>query len=378
MGEKKPFKKIFNKVVNLIMEEEVEIVDNGLDDVDSTITSEPVENSSKIDKKDEVKEVEQKVVEKEEVKEQIENKKEEVKEVKIKNKKSFMKPKTKTLEEDLFKNEEIKTTMELIKENPVPMVEIIENKNVKSSVSAKSDFKYEKAQPIADNVTNELTDEQKEAEEFHAKLDASELAIKKIRSSVLFKDIEFEVFGNGFENTFFELMDAIEENQILERSEKTSKMNKMLFELMKINADNEEEVYDCFMIIRHELHKAKNGLGEYDSRVHIRKETYEKYVLDYKIPELYENKEVRHLLLESDIRSFTELMSLVDTMYMELSRNSFITKEKRERMQNEYTDLLWYSSSICEILKNIELLKYDLYKLNNGLDEFSKTALALY
>lgn len=366
MGEKKSFKKLFNKVVNLIMEEEVEIVDNGLDDADMTVSAESVENDAVKDKKEEVKEVEQKEV------------KEEVEEPKIKNKKSFMKPKTKTLEEDLFKTEEVKTTMELIKENPVPMVEIIENKNIEPKTSTQSDFKYEKAQPMNNNVTDELTDEQKEAEEFHAKLDASELAIKKIRGSVLFKDVEFEIFRNGFESTFFELMDAIEDSEVLERSEKTFKMNQMLSELMKIDETKEEEVYDCFMIIRHELHKAKNSLGEYDARVHARKEIQEKYVLDYIIPELYENKESRNLLLESDLRSFSELMSLVDTMYMELGRNNFVTKEKRERMQNEYTDLLWASTSICEILKNIELLKYDLYKLNNGLDEFSKTALALY
>ena len=366
MSEKKPFKKLLNKVVNLIMEEEVEIIDNGLDDADITTSVESVKNNTVQDKKEEIKEVEQKEV------------KEEVEEPKVKSKKSFMKSKPKTLEEDLFKTEEVKTTMELIKENPVPMVEIIENKAVEPQTSTTSDFKYEKAQPMANNVTDELTDEQKEAEEFHAKLDASELVIKKIRKGVLFKDVEFEIFGNGFENTFFELMDAIEDSEVLERSEKTLKMNQMLAELMKIDENKEEEVYECFMIIRHELHKAKNNLGEYDAKVHARKELHADYVLDYKIPELYENKEVRSLLLESDLRSFSELMSLVDTMYMELGRNNFVTKEKRERMQNEYTDLLWSSTSICEILKNIELLKYDLYKLNNGLDEFSKTALALY
>lgn len=369
MGEKKSFKKLFNKVVNLIMEEEVEIVDNGLDDADETVSTEPIENDAVQNKKEEIKEVKQ-----EEIKKEIED----VEETKIKNKKPFMKPKTKTLEEDLFKTEEVKTTMELIKENPVSMVEIIENKDIESKVSNKSDFKYEKAQPMANNVTEELTDEQKEAEEFHAKLDASELAIKNIRQNVLFKDVESEIFGSGFENTFFELMDEIRENELLERSEKTTKMNQMLSELMKIDETKEEEVYDCFMTIRHELHKVKNNLGEYDTRVYSRKDLQEDYILDYRIPELYENKEVRNLLLESDLRSFSELMSLVDTMYMELSRNNFVTKEKRERMQNEYTDLLWASSTLCEIVKNIELLKYDLYKLNNGLDEFSKTALALY
>lgn len=381
MRERKTFKSLvknqLDKFASFILEEE-EIIDDGLDKIDTSLSSNSINTTDNIETKEETVEfIKENDAQQIEETVDVTEVKKEVEEVKQKNKNSFFKTKsTKTLEEDLFKPEETKTTMELIKENPVPTVEIIEIKEPDKKFFQKSTFKYEKAKPVENEVTDELTEEQKEEKAFYDKLDASESILNTIRKNVLFKDIEDKLFDNDFEKTFFDLLDAIEENQTLERFEKVTKKANLLEDLMKTQ-NTEEEIYDYFTKIHHELHKAKNSLGEYSSKVRNNPDLQEDIVLEYRIPDMYENPKYRKLLLKSDIQSFSELISLVDVMYTKLDNNKYVTNEKRKMMQSDYTDLMWSSNSLFEILKNIELLKYDLNKLENEVDEFSKTGLAL-
>lgn len=376
MGEEKTLKRFFNKAVNfvtdLITEEEVEIIDNGLDDVEDSFVDK--EESAK--KKEYVKSETAKSVKKDTHYAEDVNDDEVVESYKPKKKNPFSKSTTKTLEEDLFKPEEVKTTMELIKENPVLSVEVIEEKKPVKKV----DFKYEKAPSVVENETEELTAEQKEAEEFHAKLDDGEMAIKTIRKNVIFKEIETQIFRDGFENTFFDLLEAIDESTVLEKDEKILKKNTILSELMSIDSSREDEVFDYFIKIRNELHKVENSLGEYNEKVYTKNGLRYDYILSYDIARMYENmsedKEIKEYILESDLDNFLELLSLYNNICDKLESNNYISAQKRNELIDEYVNLVVSSNDMCRILKNIQLFKYDLYKIENGLDEFSKMALA--
>lgn len=379
MGEEKTLKRFFNKAVNfvadLITEEEVEIIDNGLDDVeDSSVDKEEFTRKKEYVKPEPVKSVKKDTHYAEDVDED-----EVIESYKPKKKNPFSKSTTKTLEEDLFKPEEEKTTMELIKENPVLSVEVIEEKKPVKKV----DFKYEKAPSVIKNETEELTAEQKEEKEFHAKLDGGEMAIKAIRKNIIFKEIETQIFGDGFENTFFDLLEAIEKNTALEKFAKNKKIlkrNTVLSELMNLDCSKEEEVYDYFIKIRNELHKVENSLGEYSDRVYSEDGLRYDYVLSYDIAKMYENsseeKEIKEYILESDLDNFLELLSLYNNICDKLESNNYISVQKRNELIDEYVNLVVSSNDMCSILKNIQLFKYDLYKIENGLDEFSKMALA--
>ena len=358
--------KVKDKFFSLVFEEDVEIIDNGLDEVEENISN----------TEERVAEVEKVVKEEPKIK-AIEHK-EEKEDVKVKGKNPFVKPKQKTLEEDLFKDEEEeKTTMELIKENPVEMVEIMETRELDRFPSNKSEVKYEKAQVAGSNVTDELTNEQKEAQEFYAKVDSREAVIRNLRRSVIFRDIEDVVFGEGFEDTFYSLMDAIEDNMVLSSEQKLKKMNQVRIEFFNVNDNDDEEVYNYFKMIRHELYKAKNGLGEYNEEVARNRELQIDAILNYKIADLYENKETKKMLLESDLRSFTELMSLTEAMIIKLEDNSLLKTmpEKKEDFKNEYIDMLWLSNNICDIMTGIEMLKMDISDISNGRERFSGSNL---
>lgn len=357
--------KVKNTLVNLIMEEEVEIVDNGLDEIEESTEKDLNKNYNK------EKDV---VVNDVENRESVEELKDE--ENKNKSKMSFMKAKQKTLEEDLF-NEEEKTTMELIKANPEPMVEIIESKKIEKFPAIRQNFKYEKAQNVVENYTEELTNEQKEAEEFYAKMDAREAIIKNLRKQPIFKDVEQEIFGEGLEDTFYSLMNEIEENDVLEASQKLEKMNQVRVEFYKVDDTSEEEVYNYFKMIRHELHKVKNRLGEYNKSVNKYKNTHLDFVLDYKVADMYENSDTKKMLLEADMRNFSELISLTEAMIFKIDENSLLKTmpEKSESFKNEYVDMLWYSNNICDVIIGIEMLKMDISDINNNKGRFSKTVL---
>lgn len=369
--------KVKDKLLSFVFEEDVEIIDNGLDEAEENIsnTEERIAEVKKVEKVEEIEKVE--AVVKEEPKAKAIEYKEEKEESKPRSKNPF-KSKQKTLEEDLFKEEtEEKTTMELIKENPVKIVEIMENKELDRFPSTKSEVKYEKAQVEGANVTDELTSEQKEAQEFYSKVDSREAIVRNLRKSVVFADIEDAVFGEGFEDTFYSLMDAIEENMVLTSEQKLKKMNQVRVEFFNVDDNNEEEVYNYFKMIRHELYKAKKGLGEYNEQVARNKDLQIDAILNYKIADLYENKELRNMLLESDIRSFSELVSLTEAMIIKLEEHSLLKTmpEKQEAFRNEYIDMLWLSNNICDVIIGIEMLKMDISDINNSRERFSGSNL---
>lgn len=356
-------KKLLNQLVNIFMEEEEEIIDSGLDDVDIDLNRKKQENVlGEYESTESDEDIEEKV---------------EFKESKQKVKKQpFVKQKQKTLEEDLFKQDE-PNIMDEMKSIPFQSVEIIEMDVQSSTAKNEPGDGYKKVASVSENVTEELTEEQKEAEEFYARLDASEEVINQLRKVSLFQEIEQEVFGGGFEDTFFSLMEAIKESQVLERDEKTQKMNSFLSKLISIDTSKDMEVYDYFMVIRHELHKAVNSLGEYSSVVNGDRSLKTDMILNYEISKIYQNGEHINLLLESDVEKYVELQELTREMYLELKGSKYVSEEKRKRMQDEYGNMFLESNTLCEILKNIELVKSDLYKIRNGLDEFSMTSLAL-
>lgn len=353
MGENSLFSKmnkIKNSIVNLIMEEEDEIKDNGLDD--------SYENDDKNN-----------TVEKEVDSDEKETKSKNIRDI-LKNKS------TKTLEEDLFneEKEEDKKIMEFVKESPYPVLEIIEEDEKQKGY--KNDFKFEKAQSVVENVTEELTEEQEEAQQFYARLDAVEPVIAKLRQEYIFENIEEEVFLNGFEDTFYSLMDAIESSLALEKRDKLIKMNHIKDEFCRINVNNENEVYECFNFIRHELHKAKNELGEYNED--ILNSNAQNYVLDYRIADMYENKETRKMLLSSDMNNFAELMSLTEKMMYRIQDNVWIksSPEKMDSFMLEYNHMLWGSNTIADVLVGIETLKLDIEDIDNNAGRFTRSSLA--
>lgn len=361
--------KVKDKLFSFVFEEDVEIIDNGLDEAEENISNTEEEVV-------EVKKVE--TVSKEEPKAKSIEYKEQKEETRVRSKNPFVKSKQKTLEEDLFREEtEEKTTMELIKENPVEIVEIMENKELDRFPSNKSDGKYEKAKVEGTNITDELTSEQKEAQEFYSKVDSREAVVRSLKKSVVFADIEDAVFGEGFEDTFYSLMDAIEENMVLTSEQKLKKMNQVRVEFFNVDDNNEEEVYNYFKMIRHELYKAKNGLGEYNEQVAKNKDLQIDAILNYKIADLYENKELRSMLLESDMRSFSELVSLTEAMIIKLEEHSLLKTmpEKQEAFRNEYIDMLWLSNNICDVIIGIEMLKMDISDINNNRERFSGSNL---
>lgn len=364
-------KDLFKKAMSLFIEEEDEIVGSGLDDAEVTemYTN---KNTKSIEGCDIEEELEPEVEEQETVKDSLKN---EVKE-KIKNKSLFSKPKQKTLEEDLF-NEEEPNIMEEMKSMPFQPVEIIEIDTPVATSKGEGNNSYKKVSTLSENVTDELTKEQQEKELFFSRLDKGESVVNKLRVLSLFREIEEEVFGNGFEETFYSLMEAIEDNQLLEKQEKLDKMNGTLANLMSINIEEDEEVYNFFMMLKHELHKVKNSLGEYSSKVLGDKDLKVKTVLDYNISDICQNPKYSEALLESDREKYIELQNLVRDMYFEVEDNKFIAKEKKTMMHEEYKDILLSSNTLCDILKNIEILKEDLDMIRNEIGRFSRTELVL-
>lgn len=363
---KKTANELFKKVISLFVEEEDEIVGNGLDDAEVNEVYSEKNTDTVIKNEIEVEEVKEKEPTKEIVKNEIKEK--------IKSKNIFNKQKSNTLEEDLFSEEE-PNIMEEMKSTPFSSVEIIE---IDTPV-AKSEGKdsYKKVSTISENVTEELTQEQREKEFFFSRLDRGEEVITELRNLPLFIDIKDELFGEGFEGMFYSLMEAIEDSQSIEKQEKLDKMNGTLSKLMKINIDEDAEVYDFFMMIRHELHKVKNSLGEYSEKVLADKDLRVDTVLNYNISDMYQNPKYAEALLESDKDKYVELQNLVRDMYFEVEGNKFIAKEKKEQMHLEYRDILLSSNTLCDILKNIEIVKDDLYKIRNEIGRFSRTSLVL-
>ena len=150
---KKTANELFKKVISLFVEEEDEIVGNGLDDAEASEVYSEKNTDTIVENEIEVEEV----VEKESTMESVKN---EIKE-KIKSKNIFTKSKSTTLEEDLFSEEE-PNIMDEMKSTPFNTVEIIE---IDTPV-AKSEGKdsYKKVSAISENVTEELTQEQREKE----------------------------------------------------------------------------------------------------------------------------------------------------------------------------------------------------------------------
>lgn len=363
---KKTANDILKKVISLFVEEEEEIVGNGLDDAEVNEISSEKNNDETLNNEVKVEEVKEKEPTKDIVKSEIKEK--------IKNKSIFNKQKTNTLEEDLFSEEE-PNIMDEMKSTPFNTVEIIEIDTPVAKFEGKDSYK--KVSTVSENVTEELTQEQREKEFFFARLDRGEEVINELKGLDLFAEIKDEMFGEGFEGMFYSLMEAIEDSQSIGKDEKLDKMNGTLSKLMKINMDEDAEVYDFFMMIRHELHKVKNSLGEYSEKVLADKDLKVDIVLNYHISDMYQNPKYADALLESDKDKYVELQNLVRDMYFEVENNKFIANEKKEQMHLEYKDILLSSNTLCDILKNIEIVKDDLYKIRNEIGRFSRTSLVL-
>ena len=366
-------KEALKTLIGLFIENEEEIVSNGLDDAETTDNyqdryTKAVDN----DYMEEEPQIEEMVEETA----KVEIKEKEKEKEKGKGKNIFTKSKSKTLEEDLF-NEEEPNIMDEMKSMPFQSVEIIEIDTPMVGSKSEASSSYKKAPALSENATDELTEEQQEKELFFSRLDKGEALVNELRKIPLFKEIEEEIFGKGFEETFYSLMEAIEDNQLLEKQEKLDKMNGTLANLMNINIEEDEEVYDFFMMLKHELHKVKNSLGEYSSKVLGDKDLKVKTVLDYNISDICQNPRYIDALLESDREKYEELQGLVRDMYFEVEDNKFIAKEKKTMMHEEYRDILLSSNTVCDILKNIEIVKDDLDKMRKEEGRFSRTALVL-
>lgn len=371
-GIKSVFKKVRDVAVKMIMEEDIEIIDNGLDNADNMEDSKPVVVANTTEESVAVKEEIVEEVKEEPVNNSVSKIREVTEEVKAKAKNPFVKPKSKTLEDDLFKNEEEKSTMELIKESPVAPLEIIETNTVEN----KSSFKYEKAVIEEENVTDELTDSQKEQQMFFDMIGAKDKALSNIRRMGLFKNIEQEMFRDGFEDTYFSLMESIEDNMVLEVEDKNKTMAKVL-DLLYKTSDAEDSVYDYFKYIRHELHMVQNNLGIYGQEVYNAKDAVSEAVREYRIAELFERNETRGMLLDSDAKKFGELMSLTETMILKIEADNLLKTmpQKTEALKDEYVDMLWLSNNICDVLVGIETLKNDIVEIENNKGRFDRAEL---
>lgn len=370
---KKSVKKIANKFIGLFLEEEEEhISDSGLDHVEVSVErkeNKPVqENHEVINNIEEVqKNTETETEIKEEVK--IEEDRSRIEEFKIKTKKPFAKVKQKTLEEELFETEEKNTIMEIMKGSVMPEIEIVESKDVEN-------IDYEKADINIDNATDELTDEQKEEKIFYDKLNMVQNTIDLIKRDDLFSTTVGQLFDDTFEAIFFALMEAINENDMLTKVQKCIRMNKMKDAILILEEGDIVGICEYFKMIRHELHKAENNLGLYSREVKENKNLQVDSVLEYKIAEIYEDESKMHLLLESDKVLFEELASYVRAMDEELENKKSLNVMKITNLQEENIRRIRTTNNICDVLIEIESFKHDLYKIKNGLDEFSKTSLA--
>lgn len=376
-GIKSMLMKAKDAVVNMIMEEQVEIVDNGLDNASPELEGTTVKYEEKVEapKVENIEEVIHKNHE-ESHSQTVSRVKEAKEDIKNIAKSTFSKNKNKTLEEELFaeekEEEKEKSTMDLIKGSALPPLEIIETNPVEN----KSSFKYEKATIEEENVTTELTEAQKEERKFFDMLTRKEKVLDEIRKSPVFANIDAKVFGKGFEDTYFSLMEGIEDNMVLEAEDKNKIMNKILSDLYKCN-DTEEDVYDCFNLMRHELHKVKHGLGIYGNKVYSTRDIQTDSVKDYKIGEMFENPATREFLLKEDMDNFMELMSLTETMMHEIDNNKLLNTmpEKSQAFKNEFVDMLWMSDNYCDVLSGIETMKVYIHQIKNNLGRFNGVAL---
>ena len=351
-------KKLKNNVLNLIMEEEDEIKDDGLDGYGDF-------------KDDKVEDLIEETISYDEYKVDKENK--------AKNLRDILKSKPKTLEEDLFRDEDEsdKKIMEFVKESPYPVLEIVDLDS-KNSPSLNSEFAYEKAHSVEEDVVEELTDEQEEEKRFYTILNAAELAIESLRKQYIFRDIEEDIFLDGFKETFYTLIESIDDNLALEKREKICKMNEMKDAVYAIDIEDEGSIYDCFNIIRQELHKVSNELGEYNEYIANSEDINDSCVLEYKIADMYENKETRALLLDTDAKKFAELMSLTEKMMYKIQDNVWINScpEKTDKFMLEYNKMLWGSNTVSDVLLGIETLKMDIEDITNNTGRFTRSALA--
>lgn len=334
-------KKVNEFVESITYEEEEMILDNGLDeDYDnSTMTvakiNEPLKTEPVVKETEELNSTS---------------------EPKVKTLLSRKAPKKEDVEEH-----EHQSVMDKLKSTPVT-VEVVDEESGLSSFpiyEKKENAQYEKAVINVEDVTEELTEEQKIAEIFYQKMD--------------FRDEKIV----GFKDTFYDVVQLIENSEIFSRDRKIEKIKELEVEFFNVDDDNDGSIYMFYTKISHEYHMAKNSLGEYNAEIYNDPKLQIDYLLRYEMSKLYADDNLYTCLLEEDKKLLNEIGDLYETLLNKMYNYKLLNAEKSK--QKEYIDyfsaIVSGSDNHCEALNVKYILENAIYDIDNKQGRFQSSSI---
>lgn len=339
----KSLKKKVNEFVESITYEEEEIImDNGMDDDFDSSTMTVAKINEPLKQEPVVKETEEL--------------------------NSSNEPKVKTLlsrkatkKEEVVDESEHQSVMDKLKSTPVK-VETVEDESALSGFPVyekKETVNYEKAVINAEELTEELTEEQKMAEIFYQKMD--------------YRDDKII----GFKDTFYDVVQLIENSEIFSRERKIEKIKELEVDFFNVDDNNDGSIYMFYTKIAHEYHMAKNSLGEYNAEIYNDPKLQIDYLLRYEMAKLHADDNLYTCLLEEDKKLLNDIGDLYETLLNKIYSYKLLNAEKTK--QKEYVDyfskIVAGSNNYCEALNVKYILENAINDIDNKQGRFQSSSI---
>ena len=181
----------------------------------------------------------------------------------------------------------------------------------------------------------------------------------------------------GFVDTFYDVIELIEDNVTLSRERKLQKLNKIKKDFFLVNDDSNREIYNFYISISHELYMLKNNLGEYNDKIANNKDLQVPELLEYRIADLFNNDELYVYLLDEDKQSYNELVDLVNPLLHKIQTHNILSSipEKQLQYENYFKDLVFNANNCCQILEAKEILEQSLQDIETKSGMFKSTEI---